>query len=119
MELADALDAADIVIALLAVLEKVAELQRPELAELRSRQHGIDELRTLRRFRTRDERRHFVGGWEDSAGVQVKPAHELIVRAQVRRLDVQFAELGEDMRIDEVVPAFKAARHRRDGRVAC
>src|SRR5262249_19960604 len=74
-----------------------------EIGVFRPLQQGVDQLGALILVATGQERLHLIDSWQNAAKVQVSPADKFLVRAQVRRLDAEHLELGEDEFVDVVV----------------
>ena len=63
--------------------------------------------------RVGEERRHLVRRRQDAERVEEHPADELVVGAEVGRLDAQFLQLREDVVVDEVVAPCEPLRVHR------
>ena len=86
-----------------AVAQHVEPLQRPEVGVLGPLQQVVDQLGPLVRGGVGQELPGLVRRGQGTADVEVGPAQELRVVAQVRRLNVQQLVLGVDVPVHVVV----------------
>ena len=102
---AHALRAAHVVVALPAILEEVAELQRPEIHELGTLEQRLDEARAFVGIFVGEERANFLGRGQRADGVEGGAAQKRGVVRELRGRDAQCGELVEDVLIEGVVAA--------------
>ena len=88
--------------------EPVRPFEGPPVGEFRTVQQRINDLRALRGILVGEERPHLAGGGKSADGVEVRPADEVRVGTEGRRLDPKNLQLREDVFIDVI-------RHRRLG----
>src|SRR6185437_7487254 len=110
VEGAHALGAAHIMVALLAILKQVAQLQRPVIDKFRTIEQAIDEPSAAIGPFVREKRPHFGRRRQHADGIEEGAAQELGIAAQVRRFDAQNTELIEHMLIDKIVTRCQARR---------
>ncbi len=79
MERADALGAANVVIALFAVLEQVAPLQRPVIDKFGAFEQGVDQLRSPRGVLARQELANFSRSRQRADGVEIDTTGKFLI----------------------------------------